>query len=179
MPQPVSRTRTTAWLPRRSIVTEIRPPAAVNLAALLRILPKTWVRRTASPFKYTGSRDSPDVEQVVDQPAQMVDLSLQNAARLRDLAGIVRRPAHDLKTGADRRHRVAQLVRQDRQELGLATISSLGARACVPQRRREQCEKHAHQDEHPQTADVLGAPQRERTTGWNEEVERRERPENC
>jgi hypothetical protein len=63
-----------------------------------------------------------DVEQVVGQPHQLMELPLHDRqGRLGD-AGIAAGPPHQLEGVADRRQRVAQLVRQRRQEFILAAI---------------------------------------------------------
>ena len=69
-----------------------------------------------------AARDARDVEQVVDQPRQLVDLALDDVARARALlVGQLLEP-HQLHRVADRRQRVAQLVRQHGQELVLAAV---------------------------------------------------------
>ena len=81
-----------------------------------------------------AARDARDVEQVVEQPRHVIDLAVDHVAAPTSTAPrsraavllIVRRVA-------DRRERIAQLVRQRRQELVLAAIGRPQAhprRAC-------------------------------------------------
>ena len=64
-----------------------------------------------------AARDARHVEQVVDQPDHVLELPLDDAARPDDLR-ILRLALHEHVRGiAQRRQRIAQLVRQHRQEL--------------------------------------------------------------
>ena len=77
--------------------------------------------------------DARHVEQVVDEPRQLVDLALGDVHGPGQL-GLVRRDLADhLDRVADRRQRVAQLVREHREELVLAPVR---ARSCAAISRR-------------------------------------------
>jgi hypothetical protein len=72
--------------------------------------------------------DAADVEQVVHEPAEVVQLPLHHDARLVDRLAVAARQPHDLQAVAQRRQRVAQLVGEHGEELGLAAV-------LLPQRR--------------------------------------------
>ena len=74
-----------------------------------------------------AARDARDVEQVVDQPRQVVDLALDDGA-LALRARLAAQP-HQLQRRQDRRQRVAQLVAEHRQELVLRAVGALGGLA--------------------------------------------------
>ena len=71
-----------------------------------------------------AAADAGHVEQVVDQPHHLPQLPLHHVARLRQHRRVRRRRASrsDLERVADGRERVAQLVRERRQELVLAAV---------------------------------------------------------
>jgi hypothetical protein len=71
--------------------------------------------------------DARHVEQVVDQLDQLLELALHHRAHARCLRRVGGHAVEHLQAGADRRQRVAQLVRQCGQELVLAAV-------CIPQR---------------------------------------------
>ena len=66
-----------------------------------------------------------DIEQIVDEPHHVIDLPLDDVARALVLR--VRQPVnlHQLHGRPDGRERIAQLVREHRQELVLAPIRVL------------------------------------------------------
>jgi hypothetical protein len=66
--------------------------------------------------------DARDVEQVVDQPHELADLAVDDVAAPRDDRGVLGLRAHELDDVADRGQRVAQLVREHRQEVVLAAV---------------------------------------------------------
>ena len=73
--------------------------------------------------------DAGDVEQVVDQPREMVHLALDDGAfalRTRLAAQL-----HQLQRREDRRQRIAQLVSEHRQELVLRAVGTLRGHAQV------------------------------------------------
>src|SRR5690606_39029865 len=78
--------------------------------------------------------DPSDVQKVVDQPAQVVELALDDRQGRLELAAAARGHADDLDGVGQRRQRVAQLVRQRRQEnvpppaLGFGGIRAVGQR---------------------------------------------------
>ena len=75
-----------------------------------------------------AARDARDVQQIVDQPCQVIHLPLDDGRRAG--AGLVAvRRVEQRQRVADRRQRVAQLVREDGDELVLAMVG-LGE-ACV------------------------------------------------
>ena len=80
-----------------------------------------------------AARDARDVEQVVDQPRQVQRLAVDDVARPLSCGLSIDAARHDLDGVADRRERIAQLVREDREELVLVPVGSLqrglGARA--------------------------------------------------
>ena len=67
-------------------------------------------------------RDAAHVEQVVHQTRHLADLTLQHFGRRSQRAPRRRRPGAGLARVADRGERVAQFVRQHRQELVLAAV---------------------------------------------------------
>lgn len=75
------------------------------------------------------SRHARDVEQIVEQPAHVVHLAVDDLGRPRQRAVGARRQLEDIDGAAQRRQRVSELVRQHRQELVLV---SLGSRSLVP-----------------------------------------------
>ena len=80
-----------------------------------------------------AARDARDVEQVVDQPHQVLDLALDRSRGLAAIAGSGRRAGMPSRCSgvADRRQRIAQLVRQHRQELVLAPVGDRAVPRCV------------------------------------------------
>ena len=78
-----------------------------------------------------ASRDARDVEQIVDEPREMHGLAIDDVARPAQLGVVDRQARHDLDGVANRRERIAQLVREDREELVLVPVGldqcSLGA----------------------------------------------------
>ena len=66
--------------------------------------------------------DASDVEQIVDQPCQVQRLPFDDVVRPRDLCIVDLTIAHDLHGVVDRRERIAQLVREDRDEFVLVTV---------------------------------------------------------
>ena len=68
-------------------------------------------------------RDPRDVEQVVDQADHVLHLAFGMCRARSTSAASSRVEPHDLQRAADRRERVAQLVREHRQELVLATVA--------------------------------------------------------
>ena len=72
--------------------------------------------------------DARDVEQVLDQARQLRDLAVGDVGGPGQLRLGRREPADHLERGADRRERVAQLVREHRQELVLAPVRLLQQR---------------------------------------------------
>ena len=85
-----------------------------------------------------AARDARDVQQVVDQPREVLHLPLDHVARPGELRIGQRAPAHDLDRVADRRERIAQLVREHGEELVLVPVGFLqrrfDARALAPSR---------------------------------------------
>jgi hypothetical protein len=80
----------------------------------------------------TPVRDARDIEQVLEQARHVADLPLDDLRAPAQLAVLqVARQEH-LHAAPDRRERVAQLVRQHRQELVLAPVGLLQARARTP-----------------------------------------------
>src|SRR5256885_220372 len=69
-----------------------------------------------------SARDARDVEQVIDQPGHVLDLSLHDLARPRDAVWLALVDAHDLQCGRHRRQRVSELVPEHREELIFAAI---------------------------------------------------------
>jgi hypothetical protein len=69
-----------------------------------------------------AAADAGDVEQVVDQVHHVADLALHHLAHLGHRGRVVAGQAHHAQAAADRRQRIAQLVRQRGQELGLAAV---------------------------------------------------------
>ncbi len=67
-------------------------------------------------------RDPRHVQQIVGQPHEMQHLPLHRRAGAFDDVGVAAREAHHFDRGADRRERVAQFVRQGREEFVLAAI---------------------------------------------------------
>jgi hypothetical protein len=70
-------------------------------------------------------RDARHVEQVVDEARELRDLAVDDLARHAQRRVAVVRAAEDLARVADRRERVAQLVRQHREEHVLAPVRLL------------------------------------------------------
>ncbi len=79
--------------------------------------------------------DARDVEQVVDEPAHVIDLPLDDAALA--LARIGMAHAQELQRRQDRRQRVAQLVPEHGQELVLGAAGHLRFRARLPFARQQ------------------------------------------
>jgi hypothetical protein len=80
--------------------------------------------------------DAGDIEQIVDQVRHLARLALEHFAYALDRLGTVGAQAHDFQAGADRGHRVAQLVRQHRQEFaavaaGLGRFVRLALQGCA------------------------------------------------
>src|SRR5690606_24333742 len=69
-------------------------------------------------------RDPRGIEQIVDEPRQMLQLPLDHPAELVELL-VGRQTAEQLRRGHQRCERVAQLVREQREELVLAPIRAL------------------------------------------------------
>ena len=63
-----------------------------------------------------------DVEEVIDQSGQVADLAVDDRPPLRARLGGHVRPVEDRDRGADGGERVAQLVRECREELVLAPV---------------------------------------------------------
>ena len=72
--------------------------------------------------KDSSLRDARNVEQVVDQAAEVHHLARDDFARPRNVARIGRLHAQGLGGGADRRQRVAQFVRKHGEEGVLAAV---------------------------------------------------------
>ena len=68
--------------------------------------------------------DPRDVEEVVDQAHHMPQLALHHRAGLGDGVGITARQPHHLEAVAQRRQRIAQFMREQRQEFVLATVGN-------------------------------------------------------
>jgi hypothetical protein len=66
--------------------------------------------------------DARDVEEVVRDPHEVQELALHGRARFLDHLGFAAGDAHHLERAADRGERIAQLVRQRRQELVLPPV---------------------------------------------------------
>jgi hypothetical protein len=84
------------------------------------------------PFDHDlALRDAADVEQVVDEPRQVRDLPLDHAGGPPHAVGRERRRQQQVRGVADRRERIAQLVREHREELvhalrvGLESLDAL------------------------------------------------------
>ena len=77
-------------------------------------------QRLAAQLELAGLEPR-DVEQIVDEPADEVDLAADDAAHAlgHGLVGLV---LHDLDRGLQRLERIAQLVGEDREELVLAAV---------------------------------------------------------
>jgi hypothetical protein len=69
-----------------------------------------------------AARDARNVEQVVDEAGQQPHLTVHHLARVLESRRVVRRELHHFQAVANRRQRVAQLVRQHRQEFILSAI---------------------------------------------------------
>ena len=69
-----------------------------------------------------AARDARDVEEIVDEPDEVADLPAEHVERRREQRLGRRRELHELHRVRDRRERVAQLVRERRQELVLAPV---------------------------------------------------------
>ena len=163
MPTPLSVIAMTAFWPRCSSVTSIRPPASVYFAAFVITFEIACTIRDRSPFTYSGTalpdvhhlvplraherlhglerernraaelhglslqldtalRDAREVEQIVDELAELRDLpreQLADHSRRRVRRGV----AHEqLARVLNRRERIAQLVAEHREELVLAPV---------------------------------------------------------
>ena len=108
-------------------------------------------QRGWTPLQHDLARGDPrHVEQVVDEPHHQRDLALDHGPHsphgLRGVAG----EADQLESGADRRQWIAQLVRQEREELVLARVGfaqlTLGSAivSSASRRRRDQLELRGH-----------------------------------
>jgi hypothetical protein len=76
----------------------------------------------ARPFDlHLAARDARDVEQIIDQPHHVRDLPSHDPERLRRRAAAGGASQY-IHTGADRRERVSELVRQRGQKLVLASV---------------------------------------------------------
>ena len=69
-----------------------------------------------------AARDPAHVEQVVDKPRQLPDLTLHDFRRRAQRIAPVPGKPEGSRGVADRRERIAQLMRQHREELVLATV---------------------------------------------------------
>ena len=93
--------------------------------------------------------DPRHVEQVVDEPHELLQLAGDQVARPHHLAGIVAADAHDVHGVADRRQRIAQLVREHREELVLPLVLVLDLakqQRVVDRRRRTRRELGHHRE---------------------------------
>ena len=70
-------------------------------------------------------RDARDVEQIIDQADQLAELAADDFSGPCKLDWILRAQVKDVNGVADRRQRVAQLMREHRQELVFAAIIRL------------------------------------------------------
>jgi hypothetical protein len=70
-------------------------------------------------------RDAADVEQVLDQPRHVPGLPLDDRLHLGRIARARAAQLHDVRGGRQRSERVAQLVAQHRDELGLRAVGRL------------------------------------------------------
>ena len=68
------------------------------------------------------ARDARHVEQVVDEPGEVLGLTADDLLRARGLLAAGQRAVEEVDAVADRRERVAQLVREDAEELVLAPV---------------------------------------------------------
>jgi hypothetical protein len=75
-------------------------------------------------------RDARDVEKIVDQPHHVVELPVHRADDAGRVRRQVRQPEQVVDAGAERRERIAQLVRQRRDEgvLLLVRLAERGLR---------------------------------------------------
>ena len=90
--------------------------------------------RAARAATHSPARDPRDVEQVVDEARQVLDWRSSRSRTQPTRSGSRFGALHQLHAVVDRRERVAQLVRQDREELVLAASASLqqrSRRACA------------------------------------------------
>ena len=72
-------------------------------------------------------RDARDVEQIVDEPRQLPHLPMEDRLRSRRLLAARRGVIEEVQAVADGRERVAQLVREHREELVLLAVAPRGA----------------------------------------------------
>ena len=71
---------------------------------------------------HLAAGDPRHVEEVVDEPGQVGDLPLDDLPGPLRLLAAGHRAAEDVEAVSDRRERIAQLVGEHRQELGLAPV---------------------------------------------------------
>jgi hypothetical protein len=74
---------------------------------------------------YIAAANATDVEQVVDQAGQVCELPIHYRDRTRDASVVVRRETQKLEAGLKGSEGVAELVRERRQELVLASVGLL------------------------------------------------------
>ena len=107
----------------RSIVIRWRPASITGRLVSTRLRRSPWSTAISSLQLDLAARDARDFEQVVDQPHHVVDLPLHHLADCACACGSLSPgQPQDLQRVADRRQRIAQLVRQRREELVLAAI---------------------------------------------------------